>query len=78
MSAGSEHPSKDTPSMEKPSAAWYLLPIFLSWLGGLIMHFAIRDRSKAMAKKGLILGLVLTAARVAIYLAVSLSVRAFF
>ncbi len=67
----------DSTSSQKPSAAWYLLPIFLNWVGGLIMFFALRNRSQQMAKRGLILGFVLTAAAVVIYLAVSFAVRAY-
>ncbi|WP_148699536.1 hypothetical protein [Candidatus Nitrososphaera evergladensis] len=72
------YPSNDSASTQKPSLAWYLLPIFLNWVGGLIMYLAIRNRSQEMAKKGLFLSLALTAAAVAIYLVMSFTVRALF
>jgi hypothetical protein len=48
-------------SVKGPSKAWYLLPIFLGIIGGLIMFFVIKDEDRNMAKKGLILGIILTA-----------------
>ena len=45
---------------KKRSRWWYLLPIFLSWVGGLIMYFVIRVDDRKMAKNGLILGIILT------------------
>ena len=44
----------------KPSAAWYLLPIFFSVIGGIISWACIRDRDPGMAKNNLILGILLT------------------
>jgi len=44
----------------KPSAAWYLLPIFFSIIGGIIAWACIRDRDPRMAKNNLILGIILT------------------
>ena len=44
----------------KPSAAWWLLPIFLSWLGGIIAWVVVKDRDPRMAKNCLILGIILT------------------
>jgi hypothetical protein len=44
----------------KPSAAWYLLPIFFSIIGGIIAWACIRDRDPRMAKNNLILGILLT------------------
>jgi hypothetical protein len=48
-------------SVKGPSKAWYLLPTFLSIIGGLIMFFVIKDEDRNIAKKGLILGIILTA-----------------
>ena len=45
---------------EKPSAAYWLLPIFLSWIGGIIAWAVTKDKDPKMAKNMLILGLVLT------------------
>jgi len=44
----------------KPSAAWWLLPIFFSIIGGIIAWACIRDRDPRMAKNNLILGIILT------------------
>ncbi|MDB4342320.1 zinc ribbon domain-containing protein [Nitrosopumilus sp.] len=44
----------------KPSAAWYLLPIFFSVIGGIISWACIRDRDPRMAKNNLVLGILLT------------------
>jgi hypothetical protein len=52
-----------------PSKFWYLLPIFLEVIGGIIMYFAIRRRDPKMAKKGLLLGVLLLVAQVAISMA---------
>ena len=41
------------------SAAWYLLPIFLGFLGGLIMWAALRNVDPRKARKGLLLGVIL-------------------
>ena len=47
---------------EKPrSNWWYLLPIFLGIVGGIIAYFAIRKDDRAKAKKCLYLGLILLA-----------------
>ena len=42
------------------SAAWWLLPIFLSLLGGIIAWACVKDRDPRMAKNCLILGIILT------------------
>jgi hypothetical protein len=44
----------------KPSATWYLLPIFFSIIGGIIAWACIKDRDPSMAKNNLILGILLT------------------
>ena len=41
------------------SNAWYLAPIFLGIIGGLIMYLVLKDENPKMAKKGLILSLVI-------------------
>ena len=50
----------ENPVAKKPSAAWYLMPIFLGLIGGLIMYFVLKDENRDMAKKGIILGFILT------------------
>ena len=44
----------------KPSAAWWLLPIFLGLIGGAIAWACLRDRDPRMANKCLVLGIILT------------------
>jgi|TARA_B110001454_G_scaffold77301_1_gene74881 hypothetical protein len=39
---------------------WYLLPIFLGIIGGIIAYFAIRYDDRVKAKKFLYLGLIMT------------------
>lgn len=48
------------PPAEKVSDLWYLLPFFLTWLGGLIAYFATKSRDPAKARKMLIFGVVWT------------------
>lgn len=43
-----------------PSKAWYLLPIFFGVIGGLIMFFVLKDEDGRMAKKGAVVGIILT------------------
>jgi len=49
---------------DKPSAAWYLAPIFLGIIGSAIMWFVLKDEdhpdSPKMIKKGWIIGIALT------------------
>ena len=40
---------------------WYLLPIFLGIIGGIIAYFAIRKDDREKAKKCIYLGLILLA-----------------
>ena len=44
---------------KKPSKLWYLLPIFLGIIGGIIGYLVIKDRDKKMAKNLLILSVVI-------------------
>lgn len=48
--------------------AWYLAPIFLGIIGGLIMYLVLKDENPKMAKKGLILSLVLVGVGVLAYI----------
>jgi hypothetical protein len=50
---------------------WYLLPILLGIIGGLIAYFAIRNDDREKAKKCMYLGLILLA--VGIILDISLA-----
>ncbi len=49
------------PIKRQTSWAWWLMPIFLSWLGGLVAYFAVRDKDRSKAKWLLVLGIILTA-----------------
>ncbi len=44
------------------SNAWYIIPIFMGWLGGLLMYLVIRDDDRDKAKRGLIVGIIITLA----------------
>lgn len=44
----------------KPSGAWYLVPIFFGIIGGIIGYFAIKDKDNGMASNLLITGIVFT------------------
>jgi hypothetical protein len=52
-----------------PSKFWYLLPILFGIIGGLIMYLALRGRDAKMAKKGLLLGVLLIVAQIVISMA---------
>ena len=49
---------------DKPSAAWYLAPIFLGIVGSGIMWYVLKDEdhpdSSKMVRKGWVIGIVLT------------------
>ncbi len=53
-------PPPPYPHRHQRSGAWYLLPIFFSWLGGLIAWAVIRDDDPKKAKNCLIIGIILT------------------
>ena len=42
------------------SNAWFLLPIFFSWIGGLIAYFILRHDDPRKARNCLYLGIALT------------------
>ena len=65
----SRKPSGQKPSQPK-SKAWYLLPIFLTITGGIIMYIALRNKNRSMAKKGLGLGIFLGMLTVVFFAAV--------
>ena len=54
-----------------PSKAWYLFPIFIRIIGGLIMYFALTNRDAKMAKKRLLLSIHLLIAEIAISMAIA-------
>ena len=53
------------------SAAWYLVPIFLGIIGGIIMWLALKKEDPRKAKKGLIVAIIVYAIAVAIFLAIA-------
>lgn len=60
-------PTTGTTPTKRPSRAWYLLPIFFGIIGGLIMFLVIKDENRDMAKKGIILGAIMTIVELIIY-----------
>jgi len=49
------------------SSLWFLLPIFFTIIGGIIAYFIIKDDDPRKAKNCLLLGIILTAISVAIF-----------
>ena len=47
------------------SNLWYLCPIFLGIIGGLLMFVALRKENESMASNGLLLSIILTAIGIA-------------
>ena len=50
-----------TTEAPQSSAAWYLLPIFLGIIGGVIAYYGVRGADPHKAKRCLIIGLIVTA-----------------
>jgi H+/Cl- antiporter ClcA len=55
------------------SKAWYLLPIFLGIIGGLIGFFVLRKDSPKMARNCLIIGIIVIAIGIALSIAGSIA-----
>lgn len=53
--------------VRKRSSLWFLLPIFFSVIGGVIAYFIIKDDDPRKAKNCLLLGIILTAISLAIF-----------
>jgi hypothetical protein len=53
------------------SGAWWLLPIFMGWLGGVIAWLVNRDVDPQRARAMLITGIVVSGVAVAILLSVN-------
>jgi hypothetical protein len=47
------------PTNETNTKLWYLAPIFLGILGGLIMYLVLKDTNPKMAKKGLVVSIAI-------------------
>ena len=65
--------SRHEASTKRRSRLWYLLPIFLHVIGGLIAYFALRGSDYAIAKNSLWLGIILSAVTTTLALAVYLA-----
>ena len=57
----------------KVSNWWWLLPIFLNILGGIMMFIALRKENYDVAKKGLIMGFIITAIEISLYILIIIS-----
>ena len=57
----------------KRSAAWYLLPIFLGFIGGIIGYFAVRHDDPRLAKRLLYVGIAMLVVGIIISVAITLS-----
>ena len=53
------------------SGAWYLVPIFLGIIGGVIMWLALRKEDPRKAKRGLIVAVIVYVIALAIFLAIA-------
>jgi len=51
---------KEPERRTKPSAAWYLVPLLLGLLGGIIGYFAVKDQNRDMANSLLNVGIIMT------------------
>jgi uncharacterized membrane protein YvbJ len=51
----------------RKSRWWYLVPIFFGILGGIVAYLLLQDDDKELAKKCLVLGIVVTCIMIAIY-----------
>jgi pimeloyl-ACP methyl ester carboxylesterase len=65
--------SRHEASTKRRSRLWYLLPIFLHVIGGLIAYFALRGSDYAIAKNSLWLGIILSAVTTTLALTVYLA-----
>lgn len=56
---------------KRRSGVWYLLPIFLSIIGGVIAYFVIKEDDTKKAKNCLYLGITLTVIPIVISIAIT-------
>jgi hypothetical protein len=61
---------------KRASAWWYLLPIFLGFIGGIVMFFVLKDEDRGRAKGGLKLGIILTAIGFVLWLIIVAAIAA--
>lgn len=57
---------------QRRSRAWYLLPIFLGIVGGVIAYFVLRQDDSSLAKNCLYLGTALTVIHIVLTLILDL------
>jgi hypothetical protein len=57
-----------TQTKAQTSGAWWLLPIFLGWVGGLIGYLVVKESDQSKAKGLLIFGIVWTVFWVVVYI----------
>ena len=57
-----------TQTKGKTSGAWWLLPIFLGWVGGLIGYLVVKESDQSKAKGLLIFGIVWTVFWIVLYI----------
>jgi hypothetical protein len=51
---------------QERSRFWYLVPIFLQVIGGLVAYFALRNSSSTIAKNALYVGIIVSALTTAV------------
>jgi len=52
--------------IEKPTARWYLAPLFLGIMGGLLAYIAVKDQDRSMASNLLFVGIAVTIVEVVV------------
>ena len=63
--------SQELSTARQTSGAWWLLPIFMAWVGGLIAFLVLKDDDRAKAKRLLIAGLIMTVIWIALNIGLS-------
>lgn len=59
-------------TVKQTSAGWWLLPLFMTWVGGLIAYLVVRDSDQSKAKRLLWFGLGMTAFWLILYILLAL------
>jgi hypothetical protein len=71
--ASPSRPAAMTPQPRRISGAWWLLPIFMGWLGGLIAYLINKDIDPQRARAMLITGIVISVGLFLLFLLVSVT-----